>query len=286
MHPEVSLFQADLASTCNDLGNLHTDEQRRDLAQPCYEEARGLWEKLVQANPSVNKFRRDLASVYSNLGLLESESRRHEAALICHRQACDLLREITKMHPENPGYRNDLGCALNNLGRTLAAQGRHEDALPIFTEAIAEQRRALAKAPQIAPFRLFLSYSYLNMARSQRQLSRAADAVATTLQRRELWPRDPAELYKVARDLALCIPIVAGGKAELTDVEQAERDQYATAAVEILRQAMAAGFHDGARLSKDADFEPLRSRGDFQKLLADLAEDASSRNDSAKPSRR
>jgi hypothetical protein len=38
----------------------------------------------------------------------------------------------------------------------------------------------------------------------------------------------------------------------------------------MLRQAIARGYKDAARLKKNSDFEPLRSREDFKMLLADL----------------
>jgi hypothetical protein len=40
--------------------------------------------------------------------------------------------------------------------------------------------------------------------------------------------------------------------------------------VEALRQAVAKGYKDAAHLKKDPDLDPLRGRGDFQKLLAEV----------------
>jgi hypothetical protein len=61
-------------------------------------------------------------------------------------------------------------------------------------------------------------------------------------------------------------------------VPAADRDklagQYAARAVQLLRQAQAAGhFRTRAHLAglkKDADLDPLRSRADFKELLARL----------------
>jgi hypothetical protein len=39
-----------------------------------------------------------------------------------------------------------------------------------------------------------------------------------------------------------------------------------------LQQATRAGFHNVEHMKKDKDLDPLRSRDDFKKLLADLEE--------------
>ena len=45
---------------------------------------------------------------------------------------------------------------------------------------------------------------------------------------------------------------------------------YTVAHWEELQQAVKAGFTDAAHLAKDPDLAPLRGRGDFRKLLAEL----------------
>ena len=47
-------------------------------------------------------------------------------------------------------------------------------------------------------------------------------------------------------------------------------ERYSKRAVELLRNAEGSGFKAGAHMKKDVDLEPLRSREDFKKLLADL----------------
>jgi hypothetical protein len=50
----------------------------------------------------------------------------------------------------------------------------------------------------------------------------------------------------------------------------ARRQRFAAGAVSMLRQAVADGFHDAARLRGESLFEPLRSDPGFRALLADL----------------
>jgi hypothetical protein len=81
----------------------------------------------------------------------------------------------------------------------------------------------------------------------------------------------PDELARLAVDLALYIPLVGKGKAELSAAEQTQRREYADLAMEMLRLAVGAGFKDLSRLEKSPDFEPLRPRADFQALVMDVA---------------
>jgi hypothetical protein len=136
--------------------------------------------------------------------------------------------------------------------------------------AIAKQRSALEQFPQAAEYREQLGQHYLHLAALQRDLSRPTKAVATSLERRQLWPHNANELYEVARELALCIPLVAKGQAELSAQEHAERQRYADQALETLRQAVREGFADRDRLQNEPDLAPPRSSAEFQKLLQEL----------------
>jgi hypothetical protein len=64
--------------------------------------------------------------------------------------------------------------------------------------------------------------------------------------------------------LFACIYSIAGGTPSDNQEQHAER------AVELLRRAVQAGFHDVERLKQDEDLEPLREREDFQGLLQSL----------------
>ncbi len=49
-----------------------------------------------------------------------------------------------------------------------------------------------------------------------------------------------------------------------------KKKEYADRAMELLQQAVKAGWNDAKHTSKDTDLDPLRDREDFKKLLADL----------------
>jgi hypothetical protein len=87
------------------------------------------------------------------------------------------------------------------------------------------------------------------------------EAVGATREWVKLWPGDANELYNAACAFALCVPI--GGDAS-------HKQSLADEAMVTLRAAVAAGYSNGARMSRDHDLVPLRSRDDFRRLVAEL----------------
>ena len=62
-----------------------------------------------------------------------------------------------------------------------------------------------------------------------------------------------------------------GKDDELPPAERTKLEEnYAADALRLLRDAMAQGFRDIARVKQDADLNTLRTREDFQQLVRDL----------------
>src|SRR5262249_49163940 len=147
-----------------------------------------------------------------------------------------------------------------------------------FDEAIAAYRRAeqhhrLAFAPAPASFevRSSLSAYLMNLADTRRGVGQPAEAAAAAVGRPAPWANKPPQPFAASSELALCIPLVAKGRTDLTEAERAERRHYADLAMETLRQAVRAGYKDASRLRSMPDLFFLRRRDDFQALLRDLA---------------
>jgi hypothetical protein len=89
----------------------------------------------------------------------------------------------------------------------------------------------------------------------------ADEASEVARQRRALWKDNAAELYNVACDLALCVPIARDEDRKLA---------LAADAVATLRAAIMAGWNRAAHTSRDPDLAPLHDRDDFQRLLTGM----------------
>ena len=68
---------------------------------------------------------------------------------------------------------------------------------------------------------------------------------------------------------------IGPGKADLNAEDQARRQRYADGAVAALRQAAERGIQDREMIEKDPDFDSIRQRDDYRRLIRDLGVNAS-----------
>jgi serine/threonine-protein kinase len=252
-------------------------------------------EKLVREYPDDLDYRRQLAESYNSCGIAELSLRRRPAAEISFQKARDGFKYVLEKEPEKARNLSNLGRALLNVGITLDEADRPKDAEPALRASVPWQRQALDREPYNFRYRDLLNKSLTRLAKAQRKLGRPAEAAATTLARRKLWPTQTGDLthnagahaltptfnlllawfsfgeqLTAAGELAQCIPLVGAGKPRLTLREEIEHARYSALAIEVLRDLAANGYRDAGRLEKDELLAPLRTHADFQKLLADM----------------
>jgi serine/threonine-protein kinase len=283
-NPSMPIFQCDLAACYFSVAYHQNLMKEPDAALESLEKARGIMEKLV----TVSSYPRDLAAIYLEIGKHRQSQKQTLAALALYDQAREQGERFLKARPNTREYRGELAAILSHQGHARENLQQPQAALAAYSGAVEYQRAAFEAMPWLIRHRRALSENCSDLARLQRALSQPDAAVETTLERRKLWvaeeekrlsliyelerdtnvPKSPGlaeELRLVARDLALCIPL-------LQDPEKRER---CAGEVEVtLREAVAAGFKDASGLSGKA-FDPLRGREDFRKILSELAEAAS-----------
>jgi hypothetical protein len=99
-----------------------------------------------------------------------------------------------------------------------------------------------------------------NLAKVHQALNQPAEAIQARREWADLVRGNPNALYDVTCALALTVPLVPGDQKQVLAAE----------AVQWLREAIAAGWHDAVHTSRDSDLDPLRDRDDFRRLLAEL----------------
>jgi serine/threonine-protein kinase len=268
-HPDVTSYRSDLANTASNLGVLLRASGRTTEARSSYTQALDLQEALVRDHPAVKAFRAELARTLNNLGRLDQVGGRLKEALAHHEQAREIRERLVHDNPADWEARSLLGSTLNNIGLTLQDLDRPHDALNALRQGVALHREAFAASNGTVQCRQFLSVNLQDLAGLLRSQCRGAEAVSVTLERLELWPDHPGELYNSACELALCVPLIEPGRVVPGAVGPEQRlcgDQ----AMMALRRAVRAGFKDIAHLRKDTDLGSLRSRSDFQDFLLDF----------------
>ncbi len=272
-HPTHAKFQMNLAKTYLNIGGVHQKNKRVAEAALYYAKSITLQEQLVRRDPDNVEFKLGLAKGFNNLGILQGETGKFADAHLSFAKAEKLYDERARAHPDNYVFHNGRAMAFRGMGMALAKQGRREEAIVAFQQAIRYQRVALGLAPakgrDAGHYRTSLRSHCSLLAGVLREVGRPADAVKALLEQRTLSVGQPVELFRVAHSLALCVPLVGNDKNNLTHGEKNQRKMVADLVMETLQWAVGAGYK-GENLKGDAAFELLRSRPDFQQLLADL----------------
>jgi serine/threonine-protein kinase len=263
-YPSVAEFESDVASAYYNMARAQTSLRRLDDALRSYRKALPIRERLARAHPQVSELQERLAKVYNNIGFVENEANRPAKAVPAYRRALAIHAGLARAHPENPQHHSDVGIAWHNIAEALAKEGpaHTDEALAGFRQAVTHQRRARKRAPDNSEFRDLLGLHLTALAQLLRAAKKPAEAAAVTLERRPLAGKDPAALYNVACELALCAALAAEGSPA--------RARYADQAVETLRLAVRSGYKDAKHMRADADLKALRSHDGFRKLLAEM----------------
>jgi serine/threonine-protein kinase len=310
-HPNRPDYQEDLVGTHNDLGKLLSNLGKRDEALTEHRQSRTLLRKLVESHPALPAYQVELATTYNNLAYLLRECGKTEEALREYERARTLQQKLVWTHPDEPEYQVGLAGTLCNRGNVLRESGKVRDSLAHYDQAIKLLQTVHQRYPSRATARLFLRNSHWGRAQALTILSRHREALADwdqtlrldtgadradlRLRRTECRARAGDYLRSAAEVEALAavkgIPLATHGVLACIQSVNArtcskdagrplpEREkrseQYARAAVEMLRRAAAGGYFRGPKriedLDRDDDLAFLRGRDDYRALRKALS---------------
>jgi tetratricopeptide (TPR) repeat protein len=191
--------------------------------------------------PLIEYIQGDLGASYHCLGRVLVDAHRYLEAVGQYRKALEIRERLIRANPGDIKRRCDQGGTWYRLGRALEQLGRREEALAAYQQASLQCRIAYEQQPIYIKKRRWPRERYEDVARLQRELGRPAEAAATCLKWKALWPGNPVELYEVANELALCAALVGKDKTTLSAEAQAERRHYVAQSLQTLREAAIAG---------------------------------------------
>jgi serine/threonine-protein kinase len=298
-----------LAQIYHDWGMFYGD-RRPVEAQAAYREAVELRERLCGTSPNAPDYQKGLAWSYSNLGdafLATGQPAEAEAA---HQKSLALWAQLAGKYPKVHEYAAGLGAAYSRRASRLHRAGKSQEALDWHARAIRTLEAVLRREAQHTDARESLREAYASRAETWTRLGRDADALQDlerALTYAAGSAREPLRLDRAAalarlgqheRAVSDARAVVAQGTPsggllagaarvqalaaaavrrddKLPPAERERRaESYAAGALELLNRARAAGYFKSPAeiepLKDHSDFEPLRTREGFQKLLREL----------------
>ncbi len=263
-------LRQDLArSHLNRAALLHTTGRLKEAEQD-YDQAVSIEKQLAADFPAPPDFRDALALCCSNRGeLLSAMGRLQQAEQDCS-QALSLWKQLAADFPIRDRFRKDLAHGENNLGRLFARQKRFAEAFAALDAGMARGKELVESDAEDAGFTSVLrdSHAYRGWALVRSgQPSRATTDLRRAL---ELLAKEPAPDPDVRFERSHVLALLAGlGGEKNSGVTPAEAAGFADQAVAALDDAIRAGWGMTDYL-KQPDFDALRGRDDFKKLVVEF----------------
>ncbi|MDR0915025.1 MAG: tetratricopeptide repeat protein [Oscillospiraceae bacterium] len=141
----LSAFRKDnnlpnVATTLNNLGNLHNKLNKSADAEKEYREALVIRRKLAQTNPDT--YLSNVATILNNLGNMHTNLTQYTDAEKTYQEALKYYRKLAQTNPD--AYLPDVAMTLNNLGVLHRTLTQYADAEKTYQEAL-DIRRKLAQ---------------------------------------------------------------------------------------------------------------------------------------------
>jgi serine/threonine-protein kinase len=275
-HAESAAYRFQLVVALNEVGKLYVVGMAQvTTGEAAYAKALALGEALAREHPDNPDYRSEMARTLHHLAEAKQDMGSNpEQARPLFRRALPLLEKLVADHPAGAAYQDRLAETLHDLAIGYNNSRQPVEAVPLCTKGLAVCERLVHDHPQVPGYQDRLSRFHMVSAIAQAQLGehqRAAQEVEEAIARAA---RDGHALYNGACTYALAAE-AAGKDQRLAQAERQKRvEHYQARAVELLRQADGTGFFRvGAALhglQTEHDFDILRGRDDFKKLLQEV----------------
>jgi serine/threonine protein kinase len=268
--PSRPEYRQDLALSQTNRGLLLRDMGLTQEAEKDYDQAVSAYKQLAAEFPTRADYCQELAQSHNNRGYLLSATGRLQEAEQDFVQALSICKRLVADFPDQPDLRNELAGSCVNLAILQQRLGNGLEAKRLLLEGQPHHLNALKANPNQPMYRQFYRNHLSVLTQVHAGLLEKEDAVRTAESCSALGWDAPADAYDAACYLCRCISIVAK-HAKLDDKQRQEAVQfYGDAAMKLLLKAVSKGCKDTALMKKDTDLDPLRSRENFQKLIAEL----------------
>jgi eukaryotic-like serine/threonine-protein kinase len=269
-NPADTQSRLSLAINHNSFGWLLGNTGKLAEAEAEYRAAAALLQKLADDNPAVTEFRGRVAVCYTNLGILLGNTGKLAEAEAVHRKALAIYQRLADDNPAATGYRDSLANSHRELGRVLAREKRFPEAFTALDTGLALCQKLADADPEHNWYATALGETYAFRGGARVRAGQPAEAAADLRRCVEVWARVPKLPVDAGFERVRVLALLAGlGKDPRSGVTAAEAASFADRSVAALRDAIDARWAVREEL-KAQEFDPLRGREDFKKLVAEL----------------
>ena len=269
-NPTVAGFQNELAVTESAIAWQWFEMGRPAEGLAMLHKARNRLQMLVDASPSVPRYQVDLGLIHNNLGYWLARTGRPAEALTAYEKSLGISRKLVDASPTNSAYRSSLAISHNNIGRLHAHEGRLAEAFAAFNTGLAIRQELVDANPTVAMYTEHLGYSYAYRGWARVRANQPKEAAADLRRAVELFAREKSADLETRFERSRALALLAGLSGDVkSGVTKDEAKTFADQAVVALADAIKVGWANRVEL-KEPDFEAIRGRADFQKLVAEL----------------
>jgi tetratricopeptide (TPR) repeat protein len=269
-NPADATIQMHLAGTYNHFGLVLSQTEKPQGALEAQRKALAIRQRLAEASPAVTQYQNDLAWCYDQIGDLLLRTGKPAEALEAYGKALPIWRKLDDANPDNKML-VEVAQSYYSIGRAHASEKRFAEAFTSLDTALTILRKLVEGDPGNTRYAGDLAQSYAYCGGVRVRAGQPAEAATYLRQALELWAKDPAPAHsdtRFERSRALALLAGLGGVAN-SDVTKDEAAAFADQAVAALREAFSGGWGWTNEL-KEPDFDAIRSRDDFKKLMAEL----------------
>jgi tetratricopeptide (TPR) repeat protein/serine/threonine protein kinase len=244
------------------------------VALQYHQQAFEIRDKLVQQHPDDAGYNAELAATLNNIGVLLNRQGKTADQLKMYQRALGYHEKACRLAPHSILWGRWLATTSRNIGLSERSRGNAQAALTAFERQADVWRRLVFQNPAVTYLRGGHYKALLELAEQQEQMGLMPEANHTRRDAREvlaqLPQKRPAELFELATVYAaLATPPDSNEEAGKEDPEAAyDRERHTVLAMQMLQQAVDAGWADVAALKNHRTLDSLRERKDFQTLAS------------------
>jgi serine/threonine-protein kinase len=276
-NPTDTRAQMKLAGAYGWIAELLSQTGKLAGALTAWREDLSIRQRLAEANPGFAQLRVDVAWCHSRIGHLLLQTGKPAEAIEEYGRAMSINQKLADANPDNKSFLTGWGQSHdgvagghNNIGRVLARQKRFAEAFAQIDAGLVIRQKLADSDPANNDYANSLGSSYAYRGEARASAGQTALAAADLRRALELWAKvahlDSEMQVERARALALLAGL--GGDAK-SGVTKDEASTFADQSVVALAAVVKAGWALLTEL-KEPDFDALRGRADFQKLVAEV----------------